>query len=67
MTDVLYPNLKTRCKNCNKEKGHHRAHTNECPKGMKTRIGYTSFGPEVFDPKPLTKKQREKLENQFRV
>lgn len=62
-----YPNMQTKCKLCGKERGNHRATTLECPKGMKTSIGYTSFGPEVFDPKPLTNKQREKLEKQFKL
>lgn len=33
-------------------KGQHRAETLDCPKGMRTRIGYKSFGPERFVPKP---------------
>lgn len=40
-----------KCKNCKKLKGHHKYKTMECPKGMKTRIGYTQYGPEKFELK----------------
>jgi hypothetical protein len=40
-----------KCQNCGKEKGNHLAHTLECPKGQKTRIGYTSFGKTTWEPK----------------
>lgn len=39
------------CALCKKEKGNHRAETLECPKGLRTRVGYTRFGPERFTPK----------------
>jgi hypothetical protein len=41
----------TKCKHCNKNEGEHLAKTMECPTGLKTRIGYLSFGPNVFEPK----------------
>ena len=50
-----------KCAHCGKIKGHHLAHTLNCPAGMKTRIGYTSFGKTVFQPKgaALTPKEAE--------
>lgn len=49
--DINHP-----CKHCGKAKGNHRHGTAECPKGMKARaVGYTRFGPEVFEPKKLRK------------
>lgn len=51
------------CKNCGKTKGNHRSETHECPSGQKARIGYTSFGPNVYDEKPLTKKQLQTLKD----
>jgi hypothetical protein len=37
------------CKNCGKRQGEHRR--DECPKGRKTAIGYTDYGPGKFEPK----------------
>lgn len=37
------------CKNCGKKQGEHRR--DECPKGTKTAIGYTDYGPGKFEPK----------------
>ncbi len=40
-----------KCVHCGKERGLHKAVTLHCPAGMKTRIGYTSFGLTTFKPK----------------
>ncbi len=37
------------CKNCGKKQGEHRR--DECPRGTKTAIGYTDYGPAKFEPK----------------
>jgi len=50
------PIPKPKCKHCGKPEGSHRAKTNECPRGMKTRVGYTEFGPTVYKPKEVKKK-----------
>ncbi len=39
-----------RCVHCGKAKNMHRAFTLDCPKGERTRIGYSTFGPEQFKP-----------------
>jgi hypothetical protein len=36
------------CRNCGKDRWVHQARTHHCPSGKKTRIGYTSFGPNTF-------------------
>lgn len=44
-------NRLAKCK-CGAPLMHHKAVTLECPKGVKHRtLGYTSFGPEVFELK----------------
>lgn len=30
----------------------HRAFTLDCPKGKRTPIGYSTFGPETYEPEP---------------
>jgi len=40
----------TRCIHCGKAKNMHRAITLDCPNGKRTRIGYTTFGPDQFEP-----------------
>lgn len=40
-----------KCRHCKKVKGFHKADSLECPMGMKTRIGYTRYGPLTFDTK----------------
>ena len=37
------------CKHCGKRQGEHRR--GECPKGSKTAVGYTDYGPTKFEPK----------------
>lgn len=54
---IFNPDPPIKCKHCNKTKGQHRASTYECPSGMKTRIGHTSFGPTVYEPKISKKKK----------
>lgn len=44
-----------KCQHCRRERGQHRAHTLECPYGVKTRIGYLMFGPTVWTPKDSQK------------
>ena len=61
----MISNITTKCKLCGKARGNHRAKTLECPSGAKTRIGYTQFGPGVFDPKPATKKEIEAEKTKF--
>ncbi len=41
-----------KCKHCKKVKGLHKARTLNCPEGTKTRIGYTSYSEQTFEPKP---------------
>jgi hypothetical protein len=48
-----------KCIHCGKDKGMHLAQTLNCPVGMKTRIGYTSFGETVFAPKAVSLAARE--------
>lgn len=45
---------RVKCALCKKTIELHKADTLECPDGKKTRIGYTSFGPEKFTM-PTTK------------
>lgn len=40
--------LAAKCRNCKKTKGDHQANTLLCPRGKKTRIGYTTYGPTSF-------------------
>lgn len=40
--------LASRCRNCKKTKGDHQADTLLCPRGKKSRIGYTTYGPTEF-------------------
>lgn len=42
---------KPKCKHCKKQKGDHRAQTFECPRGTRTGIGYTTYGPTTFEVK----------------
>ena len=53
MTELNFGKIKPiKCKNCGKEKGNHKATTLNCPFGMNTRIGYTSFYlDKKFEPK----------------
>jgi hypothetical protein len=37
------------CKNCGKRQGEHKQ--DQCPRGTKTAIGYTDYGPGKFEPK----------------
>jgi hypothetical protein len=39
-----------KCVHCGKAKNMHRAFTLDCPKGKRTKIGYSTFGPERFTP-----------------
>ncbi len=39
-----------KCIHCGKAKNMHRAFTLDCPKGKRTRIGYSTFGPETYEP-----------------
>jgi hypothetical protein len=39
-----------KCSHCGKAKNMHRAFTLDCPTGKRTRIGYTTFGPQQFTP-----------------
>jgi hypothetical protein len=39
-----------KCVHCGKAKNMHRAFTLDCPKGKRTPIGYSAFGPEQFTP-----------------
>jgi hypothetical protein len=36
-----------KCIHCGKAKNMHRAITLDCPKGKRTPIGYSTFGPET--------------------
>jgi hypothetical protein len=38
-----------KCIHCGKAKNMHRAFTLDCPKGKRTPIGYSSFGPETYE------------------
>lgn len=38
-----------KCKHCGKTRWDHRAKTLECPNGSKSRVGYTWFGPAIFE------------------
>ena len=40
-----------RCKHCRHYKLNHKADTFECPMGTKGRIGYTMYGPTVYEVK----------------
>ena len=46
------------CAHCKKQKGQHKAKTLECPRAMRTRIGYTEFGPTRYTPKVKTNERR---------
>lgn len=47
------PRENRKCLNCNKPEFSHKAGTHNCPLGMKTRIGYTSYSPDkTFLAKP---------------
>jgi len=46
------PDTNDKCLLCKRPRGNHRAKTDECPMGKKSRIGYLSFGPGVFTPNP---------------
>ncbi len=37
-----------KCIHCGKAKNMHRAFTLDCPKGKRTPIGYSTFGPETY-------------------
>ena len=39
-----------RCVHCGRAKNMHRAFTLDCPNGKRTRIGYSTFGPETYAP-----------------
>jgi len=41
--------LPHKCKNCKKFKDSHKTGTLECPVGLRTRIGYITFGPTVYE------------------
>lgn len=53
------PRENKKCLNCNKPEFSHKAKNQNCPLGMKTRIGYTSFYPDktflAKAKKPITK------------
>lgn len=66
MTKEFIP-LDAKCKVCGKAFGLHQAQTHLCPTGVKTRIGYTSFGPNVFNLKPFSKKQIETRSKIFKI
>lgn len=38
------------CAICHKPEWDHKVRTNECPAGMRSRIGYTQYGPTTFVP-----------------
>jgi hypothetical protein len=59
--------LNAKCKVCGKIRGMHQNKTNMCPRGLKTRIGYTSFGPSVFVLKPSSKKELEAESKRFKI
>lgn len=59
--------LGTKCKICGKTRGLHQTKTAMCPRGLKTRIGYTSFGPTVFILKPSSKKEIEIESKRFKI
>jgi hypothetical protein len=46
-----------KCKLCGKERGKHKAVTLQCPIGMKSRIGYTSYSNQIFVAKATRKKK----------
>lgn len=66
MTEEFIP-LDAKCKACGKAFGLHQVRTQMCPSGLKTRIGYTSFGPNVFDLKPFSKKQIDARSKIFKI
>jgi len=39
------------CQHCGKARGDHKAKTLQCPVGMKTRVGYCSYGATVYEPR----------------
>lgn len=50
-----------KCKHCGKNYGDHKAHTLNCPKGRRTRIGYCQFEEkQVFEARPKDKKIMER-------
>lgn len=55
LTFNFNPGPPQKCKHCNKVRGLHKANTFECPAGMKTRVGYTQYGPTVWTPKKSRK------------
>jgi DNA gyrase subunit A len=59
---VFHPEgyIPPKCIHCRKTMGYHRAVTYECPTGMKTRIGYTEFGPTRWEPKLKDQKMSKK-------
>lgn len=59
--------LDAKCKVCGKIRGLHQSKNGMCPRGLKTRIGYTSFGPTVFELKPFTKKEIEIQSKKFKI
>lgn len=48
----------TVCALCGKRRGNHKAKTLHCPLGMKTRVGYTTFGAGIFQPKVFKRRKR---------
>ena len=56
-----------KCKNCGKLLGLHKAVTYNCPTGMKTRIGYSSYALTTFEVKAPTRKEIEKYQTQFKI
>jgi hypothetical protein len=62
-----YISLGAKCKVCGKTRGLHQNKTAMCPTGLKTRIGYTSFGPTVFELKPSSEKEIEAEKKRFKI
>lgn len=47
--------ISDKCAICGKVMGYHKAHTLNCPKGTKSRIGYTQYHPtNTFKRKPTS-------------
>lgn len=50
------PPKEPKCSECGKKKSYHKAVSENCPTGSKTRIGYTSYGSTTFKEKIVPKK-----------
>jgi hypothetical protein len=48
-----------KCKHCGRAKNMHRAGTLDCPRGKRTPIGYSTFGPTCFTPQRSVEKAKK--------